>query len=576
MDLHTEHDQQQVKPINLKTEQSQEHYSQNGESDNSEIITFDEVLTKIGQGKYQLVIYIVMALIGMTEGAQITIFTLTIPILKHQWDVEDYLNSLQASLVFVGFLIGAMISGQVADRLGRQVPFLASSCMTFVVTYLTALSTNIYQMIILRFLMGMLVGFFGPLGMTLLAETTPQQQRGRYMSLVTISVSIGQLVALVSGYFILDNLQEGNWRMLIAVTVIPGTISWFIIIFWLDESARFLLCSGEYEKSFKILDRMNQVNGKVNFQELDHRMKQGLTNWSKKFNEKFDDNDKASISGLFKGDLKIITPIIWLYMFCLSFVYFGILILLPSLLDKINNIQYDTSKSSSDAFGESEDMAKLILTTTIEMISGVLASIMIEIKGFGRKNSMINFFLIQAITLFMVYYDDLSRFIFWTTLTKFYQMMNYAFSYQYITEVYSTKVRTTGIGMANSVGRIGGILMPWICAKLQEYDILLPFLLFSVLSLSMSALLTLLPYDTLGRDIDSIEEDDGPKKTNQVQKEKTEKLANSFISVVSQKSNSPKTKSTIKFQSIVQRIQHQAHPQQQEPKTSEEQQQLLQ
>ncbi|KAL4450949.1 hypothetical protein ABPG74_011791 [Tetrahymena malaccensis] len=575
MDLHNDHDQIQVKSINLKTEQSQEHQSQYDESENQEIITFDEVLTKIGQGKYQLVIYIVMALIGMTEGAQITIFTLTIPILKHQWDVEDYLNSLQASLVFVGFLIGAMISGQVADRLGRQIPFLVSSCLTFVVTYLTALSTNIYQMIILRFLMGMLVGFFGPLGMTLLAETTPQEQRGRYMSLVTISVSIGQLVALVSGYFILENLQEGNWRMLIVVTVIPGTISWFIIVFWLDESARFLLCSGEYEKSFKILDRMNEVNGKVKFQELDHRMKQGLTNWSKKFNEKFDNNDKASISGLFKGDLKIITPIIWLYMFCLSFVYFGILILLPSLLDKINNIQSDSSKSSSDALGESEDMAKLILTTTIEMISGVLASIMIEIKGFGRKNSMINFFLIQGITLFMVYYDDLSRFIFWTTLTKFYQMMNYAFSYQYITEVYSTKVRTTGIGMANSVGRIGGIFMPWICAKLQEYDILLPFLLFSVLSLSMSALLTLLPYDTLGRDIDSIEED-GVKQPTQIQKEKTEKLANSFISILSQKSNTPRNKATIKFQNIVQRIQHQSHPQQQEPKAQEENQQLLQ
>lgn len=68
-------------------------------------------------------------------------------------------------------------------------------------------------------------------------------------------------------------------------------------------------------------------------------MKNGLKNWSNKLNEKFGNQDKASISALFKGDLKIITPIIWLYMFCLNFVYFGILILLPSLLDKINHIQ---------------------------------------------------------------------------------------------------------------------------------------------------------------------------------------------------------------------------------------------
>lgn len=51
------------------------------------------------------------------------------------------------------------------------------------------------------------------------------------MSLVTISVSIGQLFALVSGYFILDNLQEGNWRFLIIVTALPGSISWIVIVF---------------------------------------------------------------------------------------------------------------------------------------------------------------------------------------------------------------------------------------------------------------------------------------------------------------------------------------------------------
>lgn len=60
-------------------------------------------------------------------------------------------------------------------------------------------------------------------------------------------------MALVGGYFILDNLEEGNWRLLIIITAIPGTISWFVIVFWLDESARFLICNKEFERSFKVL-----------------------------------------------------------------------------------------------------------------------------------------------------------------------------------------------------------------------------------------------------------------------------------------------------------------------------------
>lgn len=42
-----------------------------------------------------------MALLGITEGAQITLFTLMIPILKYDWNVPDSLNSLQASFIFV-------------------------------------------------------------------------------------------------------------------------------------------------------------------------------------------------------------------------------------------------------------------------------------------------------------------------------------------------------------------------------------------------------------------------------------------------------------------------------------------
>lgn len=91
---------------------------------------------------------------GTVEGSQITVFTLSIPILKHQWGLEDYHSSIQASLIFVGFLIGAMISGQVADRLGRKLPFLYSSFVILSLSVLTAAAQNIIQLIIIRFILG--------------------------------------------------------------------------------------------------------------------------------------------------------------------------------------------------------------------------------------------------------------------------------------------------------------------------------------------------------------------------------------------------------------------------------------
>ena len=46
-------------------------------------------------------------------------------------------------------------------------------------------------MIFLRFLLGVLVGFFGPLSITMVAELTPKEVRGKFMSIIQISISIG-------------------------------------------------------------------------------------------------------------------------------------------------------------------------------------------------------------------------------------------------------------------------------------------------------------------------------------------------------------------------------------------------
>ena len=68
--------------------------------------------------------------------------------------------------------------------------------------------------------------------------------------------------------------------------------------------------------------------------------------------------------------------------------------------------------------------------------------------------------------------------------------------------MYSTKIRTTGIGTANGVGRIGGILMPWVCLSLMIIELRSPFILFGILSVLTAFLDFFLPYDTLGRELD--------------------------------------------------------------------------
>jgi len=81
-------------------------------------------------------------------------------------------------------------------------------------------------------------------------------------------------------------------------------------------------------------------------------------------------------------------------------------------------------------------------------VGACLASFLIEVKGFGRKNSLIIFFCFEAISSLLVYCDDQERFILWATASKFFLSMTFIFSFQYTAEIYPTKIRTTGVGMA--------------------------------------------------------------------------------------------------------------------------------
>ena len=165
-----------------------------------------------------------------------------------------------------------------------------------------------------------------------------------------------------------------------------------------------------------------------------------------------------------------------------------------------------TQLNVSNMMSSEFDLVKLIISAITEMLASMLAAIMIDIKGLGRQNSVINFCIIQFITLVMVYYDTVDRFIFWISLSKFYLLMITIFNFQYTCEVYYTKIRTTGLGIASGLGRVGGIFMPWICNSLSNYDLLSPFLLFALITLLMSVFTFQLPYDTLGREMDKIED----------------------------------------------------------------------
>ncbi|CAD8098915.1 unnamed protein product [Paramecium sonneborni] len=454
-----------------------------------QILSFDHLLDDINFGQFQYWIYCIMALMSISEGAQITIFTLMVPILKNEWHISDSLNSLQASFVFVGYLVGSMLSGQLADRVGRRKPFLISSFFTCLLSLGTIACQEIYSLLVVRALLGILVGLFAPCGVTMISEITPGHLRGRYMGLITLTFAIGQLFGLFVAEFTLISLDEGNWRLLTFWCCLPGFLAWFISLFRLRESPRFALLSGQKELAYNIIDEMIRLNGsQIQFND---EMKIKLSNWTHAMNRIAKNQNNASVMSLFENNRFFLTILIWFNWFILSFIYYGIVLLLPDILSHIESTQTGRDK-----------IIQLVISCISDILGAVAAAFFIELKGFGRKNSLIIFFTIQAITAILAFYDVEHHFIYWATASKFFLSMTFIFSFQYTAEVYPTKIRTTGIGMANGIGRLGGVIMPWICMYMNSQQLRSPFILFSILSIITSFSNCMLPFETLGKELE--------------------------------------------------------------------------
>lgn len=74
-------------------------------------------------------------------------------------------------------------------------------------------------------------------------------------------------------------------------------------------------------------------------------------------------------------------------------------------------------------------MVQLALSTFSEMIAAAIASFLIEIKGLGRKNSLIICFIVCGIASFTVFNDGMTHFVLWSSVCKFFLSMTFIFSY---------------------------------------------------------------------------------------------------------------------------------------------------
>jgi len=456
----------------------------------------DSLISKLGYGAYQYKALFFISLTNLNEGAENIVLSFLVSILSREWGVTAEMNSALGSTIWLGFLLGSFLSGPIADRFGRKKPLNYCTLLLYFFAMMCSFANSFTFLIIMRSIYGLLAGFQTPLCLTYLAEIAPKEIRGKVLILAGASFTVGQLYACFLAFFTLESTSQGDWRTLLLWVAQPTIISWIGINFFLDESPRYeIMVKKDIQAGVDILEKMAKANNlelSVTENQKEQLREAALQNEAMHKKE-----DAGGFAILFNKENRSITLHLWPMWFVVCLVSYGTIYILPLTISAISQEQTTSEEGGNSGLW---DMVFAILG---EIPAITAAYFIIEKDLFGRRKTMIIGFIITAIAGSLAYSS--SGFIFWVTIARGVSEAVFLVIFPYTLELYPTLVRVTGLGMASSFARFGGIIMPWFTLLLYEISPKLPYFGFAILSVIAVWCGFKLKLDTTQKELDCIE-----------------------------------------------------------------------
>jgi putative MFS transporter len=165
------------------------------------------------------------------------------------------LGSVEIGLIgaaaLVGIFVGGLVFGYVTDRVGRQTMYTLDLLLLIVGSILCLFVDAVWQLLALRFLLGVAIGADYPIATSLLAEFVPVRGRGFLLGALTFAWAAGAVTAFLVGYAMLG-LGDDAWRWMLATPAIFG-IATVLLRLGTPESPRWLMSKGRVEEAHEVV-----------------------------------------------------------------------------------------------------------------------------------------------------------------------------------------------------------------------------------------------------------------------------------------------------------------------------------
>ncbi len=188
------------------------------------------------------------------DGYVLSIIGVALVGLTHDLAVTSVQSGLIGAASLIGIFFGAIVFGTLTDRVGREKMYALDLAVLVLACFASAFITDAWQLIALRFVLGLAVGADYPIATSLLTEFTPTSKRGFMIGLSAIAWSIGAMAAFAVGAVFVE-VSGGYhlWRWMLGSSAVLGVI---VVLSrrGIPESPRWLLKKGRLAEAERVIE----------------------------------------------------------------------------------------------------------------------------------------------------------------------------------------------------------------------------------------------------------------------------------------------------------------------------------
>ncbi len=388
--------------------------------------------------RWHVTVRLIVGVVTFFEAFDQLLVAYAMPDLRREWHLTASGATTVLTVGSVGMLVGALLSGGLADRFGRVRVITWCIALSGAASLALAFAPGVGAFTGLRFVQGLAIGGEVPVAATFIAEITRAHQRGRFVLLYELVFPAGLTVGALIASWVVPAL---GWRWMYGLSALPGLLC-VLVQLKVPESPRWLSSRGRHAEADAVMTRIEAEVERVTGRPLPVPEAACVP-------EPAAHTGATGLRALMQGRYRKRTLVVGLLWFTGYFVNYGISSWLPTIyqahyrLDLSTSLRYSTVTACAGLVGCL--VVALVVDRagrrrTLACTLGVCAALLLTLAALGASTSV--------------------EVLLWTSLAAVCFSGANICLYLYTPELFPTRMRALGSSVGGALNRLGVILGP--------------------------------------------------------------------------------------------------------------------